>query len=134
MKRVTINTFLFLAVLSFVACAPKLNGTEQAASDEAASGETRSLSEPATATMVATATEETGVTKVAASPMAAVDATATPAPVTTEASPTDPPPSPTVESAESTVDVVINGRTTEGAYFLGRADAPVTIIDYSDFM
>jgi hypothetical protein len=30
--------------------------------------------------------------------------------------------------------VVVNGRTDDGAYFLGRADAPVTIIDYSDFL
>ena len=30
--------------------------------------------------------------------------------------------------------VAINGRSAEGAYFLGREDAPLTIIDYSDFL
>jgi len=30
--------------------------------------------------------------------------------------------------------VAVNGRTDDGAYFLGRADAPVTIFDYSDFL
>jgi hypothetical protein len=30
--------------------------------------------------------------------------------------------------------VAVNGRTADGAYFMGREDAPLTIIDYSDFL
>ena len=129
MKRIATYTFLFIAPLIFVACAPGATDEPEVASDQAGS-----LSEAATATMAATATEEPGATEMEASPTATVDATATQAPAATEAPPTDSPPSPTAESGENGADVIVNGRTPEGAYFLGRADAPVTIIDYSDFM
>ena len=29
---------------------------------------------------------------------------------------------------------VISGQTTDGAFFLGATDAPITVIDYSDFL
>jgi hypothetical protein len=29
---------------------------------------------------------------------------------------------------------VISGQTTDGAFFLGAPDAPITVIDYSDFL
>ncbi len=48
-------------------------------------------------------------------------------------SPTAVPPTLTAEP-EPTVSLVQSGRTEEGGYFLGNPDAPITFIDYSDFM
>jgi len=42
-----------------------------------------------------------------------------------------PPPSPT---REPDPPQVISGQTAEGAFFLGDPQAPVTVIDYSDFL
>ena len=60
-------------------------------------------------------------------PSSAATAT-TSAPAAATISPTD--------SATSSVQpsAVVYGRTEEGAYFHGAADAPVTLTDYSDFL
>ena len=132
MKQVAFPIVLLLASLCFVACAPDTTNAPQ----EAAPGETEPTSAAATATIVSTATGEAGATETMAAPSANAEVPATQPPVATEAPPTAPP-SPTAETAETAEsggEVAINGRTPEGAYFLGRADAPVTIIDYSDFL
>lgn len=64
------------------------------------------------------------------------------------ASPTDPPPptatietvadepapEPTAEPEPTSAPVVTAGRTADGGYFLGAENAPITLIDYSDFL
>lgn len=59
-------------------------------------------------------------------------ATAVPELVEPTKDPTAAPPEPTPEAV---ADVgVISGRTEEGAFFLGDPNAPITHIDYSDFL
>ena len=50
----------------------------------------------------------------------------------TAASPTEEPP--VAEAPEATGPVIVSGRIEEGAFFLGDVNAPVTVIDYSDFL
>jgi len=51
--------------------------------------------------------------------------------VTAEPAVLNPSPSPTSEPDPLQV---ISGQTAEGAFFLGAPDAPITVIDYSDFL
>lgn len=46
---------------------------------------------------------------------------------------TTPPPSPTATPTTAAAQIV-SGRTDEGVFFLGDPNAPVTMIDYSDFL
>jgi hypothetical protein len=80
---------------------------------------------------------ETALPPVAATVTGAVAVTSTPA---TEAIPTQtkstetPAASPTATPPVVATAAVTYGRTDEGAYFHGAPDAPVTLIDYSDFL
>lgn len=136
MKVVTLPVLLFLASLWLVACTPGATDAPEAISTESG---LVSDGPATTATLPGESPTQPAVAEVTATEAitAAIDATATNPPAATEVPPGEPLPSPTTTAAatvESAADVMVNGRTPEGAYFLGRADAPVTIIDYSDFM
>lgn len=62
-------------------------------------------------------------------------------PTTTPAGANNPTPLPTLTREPTAVATatpagpqIITGRTADGAYFIGATDAPVTLIDYSDFL
>ena len=116
--------FVLIGMLVMAACAP--DAAQQATivppGDEAAqsaNGEATSATEPAA---TASPTMRSAAENVPEPTAAPTEVAPTTAPVETAA--------PENEEAE----VVVNGRTDDGAYFLGRADAPLTIIDYSDFL
>lgn len=112
MKRIF---WMLLSLLIFVACTPS---TETAVSTQPPP-ETAVLP---TNTVPPPIIEET---------VQVAEATAVlPTTVPTEAPTTSP--EPTVEIV-SEIDV-ISGRTAEGAFFLGDPNAPITHIDYSDFL
>ena len=51
----------------------------------------------------------------------------------TTAEPTATVPASPAQATNDMVEVDVNGRNPDGTYFRGRADAPVVLIDYSDF-
>lgn len=106
--------FLWLALIVLLtACAPT---TETAVSPQPSP----TTAVPPTATVPPPVITET-VTEVAA-------ATAVP-------EPTQPVSDPTTTETQTVEEVgVISGRTAEGAFFLGDPNAPITHIDYSDFL
>jgi hypothetical protein len=121
MKRITLLFLLFLA-----ACTAETAVEPMAAPTETAV--------PPTATIVMEAVEPTAVTSTSfsTSPPNLPSPTEEPTPV----EPTQLPPTrlaPTAVVAATEV-VVEYGRTEEGAFFKGAAGAPVTLIDYSDFL
>ena len=60
-------------------------------------------------------------------------AVATEEPVDSSPAPTETATSVPTDTPEPVAEVQINGRNPDGTFFRGRSDAPVTIIDYSDF-
>lgn len=129
MKKLMLGTAL---ILYLAACAP-------------GDGEQAAVIASPTAEQVAVTDEETSTalppspTAVANDEGEAVNAedAETPAEEATVEAPTEtaaPPPEETPVAATTEAEAAVNGRTEDGAYFLGRADAPVRMIDYSDFM
>lgn len=84
-----------------------------------------------------TAPAPTAVETVTAPPAATFTATAAPEPTADESTPAVQPEATTEEQDAASLPgetSVAYGRTDEGAFFHGSPDAPVTIIDYSDFL
>ena len=116
-KRISIVVFLFI----LTAC-----GGETAVS---------LTSSPPTSTLPSSVLSEQIATETAVSTSAAVIENEVVEEVETVAavSATSVPPTATAEP-EPIVSLVQSGRTEEGGYFLGNPDAPITFIDYSDFL
>ncbi len=81
----------------------------------------------------------------AASPTMTVSASATPAPVASPTTPptAGPPPTPLAQALSPTAQPIRipatfkgieQGLTADGFPYLGKADAPITLTDYSDFL
>ena len=121
--------FILLGLMALVACAPAAGTTPG----------------PAAVLPVATQTIPPPVVDTAppARPPTSAPAGPPPSPTATmdqppAAAPTAAPSVPTVTATAAeepaAAGEVIYGRTAEGAYFHGAAGAPVTLIDYSDFL
>lgn len=128
MKRLIL--LFFIAAMLLVACTgdrseaeTAIVATEQVLAAEARAAETqaplptslpKAAPKPATEVPTSEPTAELEPTMVASEP------------------PTLTPPS--LPNEEAVAVRVISGQTDEGAYFLGDPNAPVTVIDYSDFL
>lgn len=128
MKRLIL--LFFIAAMLLVACTgdrseaeTAIVATEQVLAAEARAAETqvplptslpKAAPKPATEVPSSEPTEELEPTMVVSEPP-----TLTPPPLPNE---------------EAVAVRVISGQTEEGAYFLGDPNAPVTVIDYSDFL
>jgi len=140
MKRLTI---LLLLISLLVACTPS---GEPAASEQPAAPVGAGASEPtALSTSIPRTTEEDMPAPMIQEPVVeegaetVVEEPDQPA-VPPETEPAELPASeetavePVEAPAERTGPMVISGRQDEGAFFLGDPNAPVTLIDYSDFL
>jgi hypothetical protein len=120
---------LLLIIVGLVACAAETAVGTTAVAPTAVPFNTPT--EPAT-TMALVAPSSTAVLPTPTLHMPDTPAPAEPSPPTAVPAaipqPTDMP-TPTV-----TVPGVVYGRTAEGAFFQGYPDAPITLIDYSDFL
>jgi hypothetical protein len=102
--------------------APAMEATTTIMSPQAAR-ETAPAEDPGTESAVTTGPEtpDTGATET----IAQVTGTAATSPAPTAVAP----------ATETTAAVqVVSGQLPEGAFFLGDANAPLTVIDYSDFL
>ena len=122
--------WLILIVLLSVAC------TASEATDTPADVVTEATLSPA-AEVVSPRVEEAPPTLLLEPTATTLPATFTPSPtevtVTAEATNTAMPiATATTEVAVTTT--MVSGRTEEGAFFLGNPEAPVTMIEYSDFL
>lgn len=103
----------------------------------ACAGVAGEIATPLPATAVPTPLPQPGATDTAAATLPATElpatVTAVPTTAAVETPPVvetaAPPPSPTPTGPQ-----VTSGQTAEGVYFRGDPDAPVTILDYSDFL
>lgn len=117
--------FILITILLLTACAPDAEQSPTEAPSAATLPQpTATVSIPtAPASSPAAESEvDPGATPVETAPIAATETSPATVPEESEA------------PQESETTVAVSGRTEHGAYFLGRADAPVTIIDYSDFL
>lgn len=127
MKTLLFGTAL---ILLLVACAPADEQAAPAASPTVAQEEITdtATSPPLPPSPTAIATNETEASNPEGVEAASEENTIK-APTATAMPPTE-----TAVEATAEVEVAVDGRTEDGAYFMGRADAPVRMIDYSDFM
>lgn len=108
-----------LVLLALVACAP-------GAESESEEGIPAVEPEPTNPPLAEVATEPATTAVPTDAPPAE------PTAIPTDALVTEPTDVPTEEPVAETA--VVAGRLDEGAFFLGAPDAPVTMIDYSDFL
>lgn len=124
-----------LSLFLLAACAPadQSPGTPVAQQETASTGDT-----PTEAAAVGAApTDPPSPAAVTAAPTSTttVQPESPPAPATSLPAATAEPTAIVVATLEPTAGPqIVTGRTADGAYFIGAVDAPVTIIDYSDFL
>lgn len=125
MKRYSSRSFVFLVIIALFAAACTGTTTPQV-SEKPVDAPTAIPPSPTPVPPENTPTTPPPTATVAASSEeAAAEATPMPSP-----SPTEPP-----APAATAVDwLTVQGRTTDGLPTLGNPDAPVRVIDYSDFL
>lgn len=127
MKRFTVLFLMGTLLGLLAACAPATTTEPAAATVPPPAVQLETQPTLPAATDLPAATELPAVT---ALPEATQPPAATAVPAATEPAEPTALPEPTAEPAPA----IVYGVTDEGAYFYGNPDAPVTLIDYSDFL
>ncbi len=118
--------FIF-SLLLFVACTPADKSSDApGVQQEAASVDAAPTDPPSPAPVTVAPTPTTAVQQESPTAVATSMPAATAEPTIEVVA--------TIEPTAQTGPQVVTGRTADGAYFIGAVDAPVTIIDYSDFL